>query len=123
MSVFRTTQFVQSLASIPGQVAGATGDFVRNYREMLEANTIGADKYYHCQANCEATQRGEAGKETATFLSDLREFIDRFIKGDPAEASGADQEANRHGRENAGTGDCGAVCETFRPDALRPKNN
>ncbi len=100
------------------QVTGATGDFIRNYRDMREANTIGADKYYHCNANCEATQRGEAGKAAATLLGNLRELVDRLIKGDPAEASEADQEANRHGRENAGTGDCSDACETFRPDAL-----
>src|SRR5690606_12031896 len=120
-STFRTTQYVKGTVSTPGQVIGATDDFVRNYRVMREANTIGADKYYHCKANCEAAQCGEAGEETATFLSALRELVDRFIKRDPAEASEADQQANRHGRENADTGECGDVCETFKPDTLDPE--
>ena len=99
------------------RVVGATGEFMRNYRDMREANTIGADKYYHCNANYEATQRGEEGTATAKLLSDLRELFDRFIKGDPEEASEADQEANRHGRKNADSGTCDDVCEEFRPDS------
>ena len=100
------------------QVVGAIDDFARNYKEMREANTIGADKYFHCKANCEAAQRGEGGEAIAILISDLREFIDRWVKGDPEEASEADQEANQHGRENADTGDCTVACERFKPDAL-----
>lgn len=34
------------------------GDFWKNYQNMREANTIGADKYFHCVANCQASRRG-----------------------------------------------------------------
>lgn len=114
-------QYISETTLGLNQAAGAVGDFVRNYKDMREANTIGADKYYHCKANCEASQRGEVGKGTATLISNLREFLDRLVKGDPAEASEADQEANRHGRENADTGECTEACESFRPDALGPE--
>ena len=116
-------QFVEETTLGLNQVTGATGDFVQNYRHMREANTIGADKYFHCNANCEATQRGEHGEVMATLLSNFRELFDRLVKGDPLEASDADQEANRHGRENASTGECGDVCEAFRPGALYPERN
>jgi len=42
----------------PEQAVGAVGDFVGNYMDMREANTIGADRYFHCKANCEAAKRG-----------------------------------------------------------------
>jgi len=111
-------QYVQETTLGLSQIVGATGDFVRNYWDMREANTIGADKYFHCKANCEATQRGEVGEDTATIISDLRELFDRLFKGDPEEASEADQEANRHGRDNANAGECTEVCQPFKPDAL-----
>ena len=34
------------------QRLGAGQDFARNYNNMRQANTIGADKYFHCVANC-----------------------------------------------------------------------
>ncbi len=78
---------MSGLVNAARQALGAISDFVRNYGNMREANTIGADKYFHCNANCEATKRGPAGERTATVLSDVREAIDQSIKGDPPEAS------------------------------------
>jgi hypothetical protein len=104
--------------STVGQVLGATRDFMRNYNEMVDANTIGADKFYHCKANCEATQRGAAGEGTAEVISDGREAFDRRVKGDPDSASQADQTANRAGRTGAraspGTS-CDQICQPFTP--------
>jgi RHS repeat-associated protein len=114
------------------QPRGAASDFQRNYRAMRAANTIGADKYFHCKANCEAAARGKAGQATARAISNIREYTDQKIKGDPAWASNADQRANRAGqaagakinqsqpmttdsqRENL----CRAACSTFRPPKL-----
>ena len=104
-------------------IAGATGDFIRNYNDMREANTIGADKYFHAKANCEAAQRGPAGEATAKTLSDARETSDQ-MRGDPPEASEADQQANRDGRAagaaNPG-GSCANLVSKYRPNGLDSK--
>ena len=103
----------------PAQAAGATADFWRNYSDMRTANTIGADKYFHCKANCEATRRGRAGESMACRISDTREWFDQTVKGDPASASEADQAANTFGRSHAGTsGTCAVVCGVYRPNGL-----
>ncbi|MCW5725040.1 MAG: hypothetical protein KIS81_08775 [Maricaulaceae bacterium] len=58
------------------QVVSAVSDFIANYNTMVEHNFIGADKYYHCAANCEAAQRGEIGESVANVISDAREVSD-----------------------------------------------
>jgi hypothetical protein len=102
------------------QTTGATSDFLRNYRDMRAANTIGADKYFHCKANCEATRRGPAGEAAACRISDSREYTDQALKGDPFSASLADQAANALGRSEAlsSGASCRQVCAPFRPTGL-----
>jgi RHS repeat-associated protein len=105
------------------QGMGAWSDFWRNYNNMKDANTIGADKYFHCKANCEATRRGPSGEKAACTISDTREWVDQNIKGDPASASAADQYANASGRSGAqsSSASCEMVCSPFRPNGL-PSN-
>lgn len=114
--------YMGSIWPSPGfanQISGAARDFGRNYNDMRTANTIGADKYFHCKANCEAAQRGWVGKATACVISDAREGVDQYVKMDPASASQADQVANMAGRSGAGSGGaCEAVCGAFRPNGL-----
>ncbi|ABE55718.1 Serum amyloid A protein [Shewanella denitrificans OS217] len=99
------------------QWIGGAYDFFGNYRDMRDANTIGADKYFHCKANCEATKRGKGGESAACTISDSREWFDQHIKGDPASA--ADQAANIFGRSNASSPQsCSLVCSAFRPNGL-----
>ncbi|MCW7541279.1 hypothetical protein OOT46_26060 [Aquabacterium sp. A7-Y] len=107
-------------SSRPWQRAGALADFSRNYNNMRDANTIGADKYFHCKANCEATRRGKYGEELACVISDAREWTDQNVKGDPGSASRADHAANVLGRNGALTSSksCSEVCEIFRPNGL-----
>jgi RHS repeat-associated protein len=118
-------------AAILGQVSapviytagalGAVGDFGGNYQAMRQANTIGADKYFHCKANCEAGQRGLGGSDMACIISDTREWADQNLKGDPASASAADQIANGHGRTRGfynSTQNCSELCSIFRPTGL-----
>ena len=115
----RTSRKIES--SPPGQVVGALGDFVGNYQDMRDANTIGADKYFHAKANCEAAQRGPAGAWTATGVSNAREWTDQYLKGDPKSASDADQAANRAGRDAGASnpsGICSAMLGSFRPNGL-----
>jgi RHS repeat-associated protein len=110
-------------SSAPAQVAGAMGDFLRNYDNMRTANTIGGDKYFHCMANCQATRRGPTGEAAACVISDVREWTDQNIKGDPASASLADQAANVIGRNGAlsSSQSCSAACSGYRPNGLPSK--
>lgn len=103
-----------------GQYVGGLVDFARNYRAMRSANTIGADKYFHCKANCEAASRGAWGFAAACNVSNAREKFDQVVKGDPASASAEDQVANIFGRRNAGSNQCAQVCSPFRPNGLSP---
>jgi RHS repeat-associated protein len=104
--------------SVAGAI-GSIGDFGRNYRDMRDANTIGGDKYFHCKANCESSKRGCS--DLAESISDAREWLDENVKGDPHDACMADQDANRHGRENARSGEsCSSTCNPYRPRGLPP---
>ena len=97
---------------------GSIGDFIRNYREMRSANTVGADKFFHCKATCEAAQRGESGAETAQKLSEYRKWFDHNIKGDSLKASEDDQFAKCYGRIQGirrPNTPCHYICEPFRP--------
>jgi hypothetical protein len=114
----------QGPGTFPGQGAAlATGDFLQNYRDMRNANTIGADKYFHCKANCEAARRGESGEAMACTSSDTREWFDQKVKGDPLSASLADQNANEYGRGwGANTNlPCDLACMPYRPNGLSPR--
>jgi RHS repeat-associated protein len=100
------------------EMIGATRDFQRNYNDMRNANTIGADKYFHCKANCAASKRGSNGASIACSISNLREITDQRLKGDARSASLADQFANRYGRDNSNQGSCSSACQKFRPPGL-----
>jgi primase-polymerase (primpol)-like protein len=107
-----------------GDALGGAGDFIDNYSDMRDANTIGGDKYFHCKANCEAAQRSEGGKDASQCISDSREWFDENIKGDPPSASSADQAANQYGRTQGAAnpnGDCRQLCLPFRPNGLPPQ--
>ena len=79
------------------QGRGTAEDMRRNYNDMKEANTINADRYFHCKANCQAAERGPLGSAVATGISHLREF-QNLVEGDTAMDRGYDQYANRFGR-------------------------
>lgn len=110
-------------------ISGAVSDFISNYQDMKEANTIGADKYFHSKANCEAAQRGELGSAVAKGISDLREFTDKYkniyLKGmseaESAKDSAEDQKANKYGRQQGSQypdGDCGDMIDIYHPNDL-----
>lgn len=111
------------------EVAKAGSNFSRNYGDMRDANTIGADKYFHCKANCEASSLGETGEAVARTISNGREIVDQHIKGDPRSASPADQRANVAGRSagrriregGSGAHQCTAACDHFRPNGLNKR--
>jgi uncharacterized protein RhaS with RHS repeats len=95
--------------------------FIQNYREMRAANTIGADKYFHCMANCQSSRQGPVGVGLSIAISEGRELTDQYIKGDSAAACNADRAANDAGRntgaKNPGTA-CTSICSGFRPAGL-----
>ena len=121
--------FIDNVVDNLRQIFGTVGDFVQNYQDMKEANTIGADKYFHSKANCDGTQRGELGAAVAKGISDLREYTDSFknicIKGmtkiESEENSKEDQEANEYGRQQGRDNpynDCGDLVNKYRPNGL-----
>ena len=85
-------------------------DMWDNYQKMKKADTKGIDKYFHCLANCHATNRGIGGKNMAKSISDFREWYQEPFDG--VEACEADQIANRQGRKG---GNCAKTCEQFKP--------
>lgn len=114
----------ETVNALPGgEIVGAATDFLTQYTNMrYGSNVVGQDKYFHCMANCQATQRGPVGRATARVISDAREANDAARKGDGPEAVEADQRANRTGREGGATGQpCRQVCEIHRPQGLSPR--
>jgi len=112
-----------------GEFFGAIGDFGANYVDMRQAWWKGADKYFHCKANCQAAQRGVEGQAVACIISDTREWWDQNVKSyweprSTPQDSAADQQANRYGRQqgsmNPGT-PCEQSCAPFRPAGLPPQ--
>ncbi len=116
-------KIIDRLKKVP-EIAGAFGDFAQNYEDMKEANTIGADKYFHCKANFQAASRGWDGSRAAEKLSDLREDFGQAIKGDPEEDEIRDQNANHVGRiaaEQNSSQTAADACDIFRPNGLDAK--
>lgn len=114
------------------QVPNAINDFIKNYKDMKEANTIGADKYFHAKANAEASQKGLLGKLTASAISNLREITDTFkntlFKGMTLEESLKDSkedlEANKFGRiqgQRYPYKDSKELVDKYRPNGLPQK--
>ena len=114
------------------QIPNAIGDFVQNYNDMKEANTIGADKYFHAKANTEASQRGFLGELTASVISNLREITDTFkntlFKGmtlkDSIKDSKEDLRANQYGRmqgRNYPNKNSKDLVDKYRPNGLPQK--
>lgn len=117
-----THQKIKSELIKSTQAGNAFLDFKNNFDRMNEANTACADKYFHCVANYQATQRGWDGELIAHGLSDIKEFKDKYIKNYPDGEE--DQKANKHGRQAAKSRQYNSAreaCAIFRPDALDEK--
>ena len=103
------------------QRIGAIQDFTRNFQNMRDANTRGADKYFHCVANCQATRRGPIGEQVARQLSNAREWSqwveNHFGDGDEAADRAANQRGRNGARGNPGVS-CHQVCRTEAPSWL-----
>ena len=111
------------------QIKDAIQIFISNYQDMKEANTIGADKYFHSKANCTAAQRGEIASLIARGISELRELTDSFkniyFKGmtkiESEKDSMEDRQANDFGRnqgEKYKEEACSVLVDKYRPNGL-----
>jgi hypothetical protein len=84
-------------------------------------NTI----FRHCKVNCEGADHGIAGYITSAGVSEIREIIDEYIKGDSAEDCNADREANNYGRQSGfkkpNRASCQQICDKYRPNGLPPE--
>jgi len=106
---------------------GGVGDFLDNYSNMQAATNIihndgsrgwaKQDQYFHCLANCQATNRGDGGYNAARLISELRELTDEYFKGNSAEDCNEDRKVNKHGQKG---GNCAKRCEKFRPGGSFP---
>ncbi|NWI81400.1 SAA protein, partial [Dryoscopus gambensis] len=102
--------------------AGGAWDMFKAYKDMREANYIGADKYFHARGNYDAAQRGPGGAWAAKVIrwpfllprSDGREFWQGSVSGRGDEDTRADQEANEWGRS-------GGDPNRYRPKGLPSK--
>lgn len=106
------------------QGLSATKDFVKNWIDMRNANTIDSDKYFHCKANYEATKRGNSGQKTAEYLSDRREMYGRGKNDYTLKDEVQDREANLYGREAAKSNKYKSAqdaCSVYRVKGLNEK--
>ena len=101
------------------ELQGAMSDFLEAYTDMFAANFKGTDKYFHCVANCAASDRGWVGLEVAQLFSELREFTDQYLKRDPASVCDEDRHANFTGQWRVGP--CADRCKEFIPDVGKCK--
>ena len=62
-----------------GPITNSISIFADRRNDMIAANTIGADKYFHCVANCEASRQGPVGVGMSVMLSEVREISDSFL--------------------------------------------
>jgi hypothetical protein len=113
---FLKDKFIAAARNLTAGKESPLADFITAYDDMFAANTIGGDKYFHCVANCMASDRGWMGKKFAVVFSELREFADQYLKGDSKEACDEDREANRVGQ--IGAGPCADRCKEFIPRGL-----
>ena len=101
-------------------------DLWGRYQDMVKANTIGADEYFHCLGHCESTQRGAGGAAASSLVGYGREIMDfpkNIAKGmSPSESfadCAKDLERNRVGHEAAQRGErCVDACRPFKPRGL-----
>jgi RHS repeat-associated protein len=97
------------------QSGQGSGDMWRNFRRMQDRNWQGADKYYHCMGNCQATNRGPGGAAAAHVISALRTWRSQYTEPDDWRK---DQEANKCGQKG---GDCEKLCAPFIPQSSQGK--
>lgn len=100
------------------KAGSAFGDMWRNFNDMKKFRIDGADKYFHCKANYEASSRGWMGEGVA-MMGDFKEMKDQF--DDTLENVRGDLRANMHGRLSARSGkykNAQEACARFRVEGI-----
>jgi RHS repeat-associated protein len=82
------------------------------YERMKHRNWKGDDKYYHCMANCLATDSGWGGAMAAKVISFFRTDVSSRIR-EPDDWRN-DDKANKCGQQG---GDCNKTCAPWVPKA------
>lgn len=119
-----TQKTIRERLNESAEKAGAFTDFMKNYLDMRAADTIDADKYFHCKANYQASSRGWHGDETARNLSEKRESYGQSYKNENNIDRTQDLIANGHGRHAARSEkyqSAEEACAIFRPKGLDEK--
>ncbi len=94
------------------QAGAGSADMWRNYQRMEHKQWKGADKYYHCMANCQATNEGPGGAAAAVVISFFRtNVLSRYRE--PTDWRN-DDKANRCGQKG---GDCEKRCAPYIPQS------
>lgn len=84
--------------------------------DMVERNFVGADKFYHCLAMCEASKQGALDASFAASLGVARELYQQHGKGEPPEECAADDRANGQGiAAGLQKKDCVSSCRSVMP--------
>ncbi|KAM4617714.1 uncharacterized protein O3C94_021632 [Discoglossus pictus] len=104
-------EFVKDAGEFVIDALQGSWDMGRAYKDMREANYVGADKYFHARGNYDAAKRGPGGSWAAEVLSDVREHWQSSVSGRGDEDTRADQEANAWGRN-------GGDPNHYRPNGL-----
>ena len=92
------------------QFGEGAADMKRNYDRMIQRNWKGSDKWYHCMANCQATNEGPGGAAAAKVISFVRtNVISRVREPDDWQN---DEKANKCGQHG---GDCEKTCAQYIP--------
>jgi len=98
--------------SPPAGFGAGVMDMWRNYRRMQARGWSGADKYYRCMANCQATNEGPGGAAAAIVISFLRTNVrSRWTEPDDWRN---DAKANKCGQQGD---DCEKLCAPFIPQS------
>jgi RHS repeat-associated protein len=92
------------------QATLGANDMWNNYRRMEQTKWIRGDKYYHCFANCQATNQGPGGALAAKVLSFVRTDVISRVR-EPGDWRN-DDVANKCGQQG---GDCNERCKQFIP--------
>ncbi|HRB17853.1 MAG TPA: RHS repeat-associated core domain-containing protein [Nitrospira sp.] len=106
----------------PGDFVGGLGDMISGRSDMMDAGTKGADAYFHCRANCQASRRGLGGYHAAVIASALREMIQNEPPADRARDEAANAQGQCAGNNNP-SADCYKGCDNLIPPSGIPQRH
>nr|WP_321349312.1 RHS repeat-associated core domain-containing protein [uncultured Methanoregula sp.] len=98
--------------------AAAVQALATGYKGMRDANVIGADKWFHCMANCMAYKKGSTITVVAAFGREIGDNIKNLFGGpnsvgDQYRDSLSDMSANRQGWGCPSNGSCQEKCSQY----------